>query len=68
MQTLQKIALALTIIGALNWGLVGLFEFDLVTAIFGDSSFFAKLIYTLIGLAGIINIGLLITPFEKQIK
>jgi len=65
MQTIQKIALALTIIGALNWGLVGLFNFNLVEAAFGVDALFTKIVYTFVGLAGIINIGLLIMPFEK---
>ena len=68
MQSLQKIALALTIIGALNWGLVGLFNFNLVEAIFGVDALLTKVIYSFVGLAGIINIGLLLTPFEKNIK
>ncbi len=65
MQTVQKIALALCIIGALNWGLVGLFSFNLVEALFGAETLFTKVVYTFVGLAGIINIGLLITPFEN---
>lgn len=65
MQTVQKIALALTIIGALNWGLVGLFNFNLVEAILGVDALFTKVVYTFVGLAGIINIGLLIMPFEE---
>lgn len=59
METLQKSALVLTIIGAINWGLIGLFEFDLVAAIFGDMSLFSRIIYTLVGVAGLINIGIL---------
>jgi uncharacterized membrane protein YuzA (DUF378 family) len=43
----------LTIIGALNWGLVGLLNFDLVAAIFGKKSFISRLVYTLVGLAGV---------------
>jgi uncharacterized membrane protein YuzA (DUF378 family) len=43
----------LTIIGALNWGLVGLLDFDLVAAIFGKKSFASRLVYTLVGLAGV---------------
>ena len=43
----------LTIIGALNWGLVGLLDFDLVAAIFGKKSIASRLIYTLVGLAGV---------------
>lgn len=66
MQSLQKIALALTIIGALNWGLVGLFNFNLVEAIFGVDALLTKVIYSFVGLAGIINIGLLLTPFTSN--
>ncbi len=67
MQTLQKIALVLTIIGALNWGLVGLFEFDLVASLFGGADeVISRVIYTVIGLAGVINIGLLFTDLEDK--
>lgn len=68
MQTLQKICLGLTILGAINWGLVGLFNFNLVEAIFGVDALLTKVIYSFVGLAGIINIGLLLTPFEKDAK
>lgn len=64
MQTLQKICLGITIIGALNWGMVGLFNFNLVEAIFGVDALFTKIVYTFVALAGIINIGLLLMPFE----
>ena len=60
MDTLQKICLAFTIIGALNWGLVGLFDFNLVESLFGgENSMFPNVIYTLVALAGIINIGII---------
>ena len=68
MQTLQKICLGLTIVGAINWGLVGLFNFNLVEAIFGVDALLTKVIYSFVGLAGIINIGLLLTLFEKDAK
>lgn len=68
MQTLQKICLGLTIVGAINWGLVGLFNFNLVEAIFGVDALLTKVIYSFVGLAGITNIGLLLTPFEKDAK
>lgn len=69
MDTLQKICLVFTIIGALNWGLVGLFDFNLIGQIFGgNDSMFPNVIYTLVALAGIINIGLLITPFHPEDK
>lgn len=62
MEWLSRTALALIIIGALNWLLVGLFQWDLVTALFGGnvvrtSSDLSRVIYTLIGLAGIYSIS-----------
>lgn len=65
MNTLQKSALVLTIIGAINWGLIGLFQFDLVATIFGGTdAMLARVVYTLVGVAGIINIGLLFKDLD----
>lgn len=58
MKILYNIALSLVIIGALNWLLIGLFEFDLVASLFGNLSAFSKIIYALVGISGIISIGL----------
>jgi len=67
MKTLQKCALILTIIGALNWGLIGLFEFDLVASLFGGADqIISRIVYTLVGLAGIINLGLLFSDFDDK--
>lgn len=67
MKTLQRVALVLTIIGALNWGLVGLFEFDLVASLFGGTDeIISRIIYTIIGLAGIVNIALLFDDFDDK--
>ena len=57
MKTFNIIATALLIIGGLNWGLVGLFEFDLVKTIFGAGTF-ARLIYTVVGIAAISKVVL----------
>lgn len=60
MRGLNIICLILTIIGAINWGFVGLFNFDLVASIFGGATTtMSKVVYVLIGIAGIINLGLL---------
>lgn len=60
------IALVLSIIGCLNWGLVGIFQFDLVAWLFGGSwSLFSRLIYTLVGLAGLWSISFL---FRKDFQ
>lgn len=57
---LDKISLVLTIIGAINWGLIGLFQFDLVAWIFGgQGAIISRIIYTVIALAGIWCISLL---------
>ena len=53
MKALNAIALVLIIVGGLNWGLVGLFDFNLVAAIFGIDSWFTNLVYILVGLAAI---------------
>ena len=66
MQTLQKIALVFTIIGALNWGLIGIFDFNLVDAIFGNGSLLSRVVYTIVGIAGLINIGLLFTEYKEH--
>lgn len=54
MTTLERIALALTVIGALNWGLVGLFKFDLVAAVLGgQTAVLSRIVYVLVGLSGV---------------
>ena len=53
MKGLDYTALVLTIIGAINWGLVGLFKFDLVAFLFGNLSWFSRLVYILVGLSGL---------------
>lgn len=60
MKVINRIALILNIIGGLNWGLIGLFKFDLVAWIFGgQDSVLARIIYSLVGLAAIWSISLL---------
>ena len=50
---LDNILLALVIIGAINWGLIGFFRFDLVAFLFGTMSWFSRVIYALVGISGI---------------
>ena len=52
-RTLDYIALIVVFIGAVNWGLVGLFRLDLVRLIFGDMSWVSRIIYVLVGICGI---------------
>ncbi len=53
MKTIDYIALALVVIGAVNWGLIGFFGFDLVRTIFGDMSMLSRIIYALVGICGL---------------
>lgn len=65
METVQKIALVFTIIGAINWGLVGIFDFNLVNALFNSMSIIEKIIYIIVGICGLINIGILFNHIEN---
>ena len=66
MSVLSRIALALVIIGALNWGLIGFFQFDLVATLFGgQDAFLSRVVYGLVGISGLICIGLLFKPDEE---
>ena len=66
METIQKTCLAITIIGAINWGLIGLLDFNLVDTIFGVDSLLSKIIYILVGICGIVNIGILLSHIETK--
>jgi len=59
METVQKVCLVFTVIGAINWGLIGIFDFNLVTRLFAEGSMLARVIYIVIGACGLINIGIL---------
>jgi uncharacterized membrane protein YuzA (DUF378 family) len=64
MTTVHWISLILVIIGAINWGLVGLFQFDLVAAIFGgEAAPLARVLYTLVGIAGVV---LAVTSTQRE--
>ncbi|AXN38570.1 DUF378 domain-containing protein [Peribacillus butanolivorans] len=63
MSGIQRTALVFTIIGAVNWGLIGFFQFDLVASIFGgQDAALARIVYGIVGIAGLINLGLLFKP------
>lgn len=64
MDILKKICLVLIIIGAINWAFVGLFSIDLVASLFGETdNIIARIIYIVIGIAGLIDISYL---FERD--
>ena len=51
---MKKLAMWLLVIGGLNWGLVGLFSFDLVASIFGDMSTISRIVYSLVGVSALL--------------
>ncbi len=57
MKTIDYIALVLVVIGAINWGLVGILDFDLVRVLFGDMSILSRIIYIVIGVAGLYSLS-----------
>ena len=65
METLQKICLVFTIIGAIVWGLIGFFDFNLVAWIFGETMI-SNIIYIIVGICGLINIGILFNHIETK--
>jgi len=66
METAQKSFLVITIIGAINWGLIGLFDLNFVSTIFGEGTLFEKIIYILVGVAGLINLGILFNHIKPE--
>ncbi len=66
METLQKVCLVFTIIGAINWGLIGILDFNLVSMLFGEDSILSNIVYTIVGITGLINIGILFNHIESH--
>ena len=66
---IDRIALLLTIVGALNWGSIGLFRFDLVAWLCGgQAAIVSRIVYTVVALAGIWCISLLFRPREEEVR
>ncbi|MFA5424616.1 MAG: DUF378 domain-containing protein [Phycisphaerae bacterium] len=65
MKNVNVIALVLLIVGGLNWGLVGIFNFDLVAAIFGDMSILSRIVYIVVGICAVYCISI-ISPLLKK--
>ena len=59
MSTLYKVTLVLAIIGCVNWGLVGILNFNLVEVLFGDGTILTRVVYVIVALSGLVNIGIL---------
>lgn len=66
MNALFKTTLVLSIIGCINWGLVGLFNFNLVENLLGDGSLLTRIVYVLVMASGLINIGILTKDLDEK--
>ena len=64
MKSLNLLTLILTIVGGINWGLVGIAQFDLVAALFGEGSVLARIVYALVGLSALYQILPLLKAFQ----
>lgn len=67
MTLLQKICLSVTIIGGITWGLIGLLDFNIIEAVFGTDSMIPRVIYSLVGLTSLINIGILLMDLDRVV-
>ena len=65
MNTLFKSALAISIIGCINWGLIGLLNFNLVEYLFGDGSLLTRIVYILVMVSGLITIGIFTKNLDR---
>jgi len=63
--TIDRVSWVLTSVGALNWGLKALFDLDLVAAVFGRNTFMSRLVYGLVGLAGIWSVSHLASALTR---
>lgn len=66
MRGLYNVALTLVIIGGLNWGLIGFFNYNLVDALFGSANWLTRIIYALVGISAIVSFGLYARTTEKS--
>ena len=64
---MDRLSLVLVIIGAINWGLIGLFQFDLIAFLFGgQAALISRVLYTIVGAAGLWSISMLFTSRERE--
>jgi len=68
MPVINKITLLLLIVGGLNWGLVGLFDFDLVAALFGEMSLLSRIVYVVVGASALAQFIPLFSGQEERRK
>ena len=65
-EIVYKICLTIAIIGAINWGLIGLLDFNLVDTLFGVQSAMSRIVYSLVGISGLVAIGILFEHFHEE--
>ncbi len=65
MNALYKTALAISIIGCINWGLVGIFNFNLVEFLFGNATILTRVVYTLVAIAGLTTLGIFTKDLDR---
>lgn len=68
MKIVNAVALALIIIGGINWGLVGFFEYNLVDGLFGEGSVVARVVYGLVGVAALWKLAVVVTRMTQSAK
>lgn len=65
MNTLYKTALSIAIIGCINWGLVGIFNYNLVEFLFGDGTILTRVVYVLVAISGIVSLGIFTKDLDR---
>ena len=65
MNILYKVCLAIAVIGCVNWGLVGIFNFNLVEFLFGNGTLITRLVYILVAIAGLIDLGIFTKDLDR---
>ena len=66
MNTLYKVALVIGVIGCINWGLVGILNFNLVEFLFGDGTILTRVVYTIVAIFGVISLGILTKDLDPR--
>jgi hypothetical protein len=67
MSVVEWVAFILVIVGAINWGLVGLFSFDLVATLFGDMSVISRIVYVLVGISAVYLVAMVPGKAQKTV-
>ena len=66
MNTLYKVALVIGVVGCINWGLVGILNFNLVEFLFGDGTILTRVVYTIVAISWILSLGILTKDLDPK--